>query len=65
MVLKNPVDICEVLCAMSEKKTFSFQAKSILILPNTTPIKCPHLLKLPGQVQVQVVVGAAVQVAAE
>lgn len=65
MVLKNPVDICEVLCAMSEKKTFSFQAKSILILPNTTPIKCPHLLKLPGQVQVQVVVGAAVQVAVE
>ena len=53
------------LCAMSEKKTFSFQAKSILILTNTISIKCPHLLKLPGQVQVQVVVGAAVQVAVE
>lgn len=53
------------LCEMSEKKKFSFQAKSTLILTNTISIKCPHLLKLPGQVQVQVVVGVAVQVAAE
>ena len=60
-VLKIPVNICEVFMWNVWKEDVFFSRK----INSYLSIKCPHLLKLPGQVQVQVVVGAAVQVAAE